>query len=199
MELSDSMINAIAALHGGLQSSQVPWLVGGSCGLALQGVSIGREPRDLDVYIDEQNVEAAHEAMKEFAIDTPSFSKTPIYESVLSHYDVNGAQTEMVGGFRVRADGADYAVEIGALLAGFRIQALAGGRSIPLMPLAHELLFNMLRKRPDRYEAIAAVMKRNYILHLPPLFAIIRRNRLTPELIDAAGTLLGLQLQERME
>ncbi|WP_409347177.1 nucleotidyltransferase domain-containing protein [Paenibacillus sp. MBLB4367] len=198
MVLSESIVQALAALHDRLKPANVKWLVGGSCGLLLQGVPIGREPRDLDVYMDETDAIPFHHALKDLAMDAPQFSRTPIYESVLSHYAVPSVQLEAVGGFRVQACGAEYRVEIGSLLYDFGFQAEAAGRRIPLMPLAHEFLFNILRERPDRYEAIAPVIKGDLALHLPPLIAIIGRNLISAELLERMNGLLGVSLQERM-
>ncbi len=46
-----------------------------------------------------------------------------------------------------------------------------------MMPLAHELLFNLLRNRPDRYEAIAKTMKAFPELHMQALSDLMQRNR----------------------
>lgn len=198
MNLSESILQALATLHDRLKPLEAKWLVGGSCGLLLQGVPIGREPRDLDVYMDESGVKPFYDYLADLAVDLPQFSRTPIYESILSHYAFTGVQLEAVGGFRVRSEGAEYRVEVGSLLAGCGFQAAVEGRSIPLMPLAHELAFNMLRGRPDRYEAIAAAMKLNMALHLPPLLSIIGRNIFPIGLLERMNDLLDVSLQERM-
>lgn len=57
------------------------------------------------------------------------------------------------------------------------------------MPLSHELVFNVLRARPDRYEATAAAILLNPNEHLPLLSKILTRNRLN---MQHRSTLSGL-------
>jgi hypothetical protein len=152
------------------------WLIGGSCGLLLQGVDIGKQPRDIDLYVDQSAVPIVHERLREWMTDGPQYSETPIYRSTLSHYDVAGHTLEVVGGFEVEALDCFYAVPAG-LLEKYAEEAHVGTGRMKLMPLAHELLFNLLRQRPDRYRAVAAAMRAKPEKHNPALRELLRRGR----------------------
>lgn len=138
-----------------LNGTGTGWLIGGSCALALQGVEIGAQPRDLDLYVDTDQAEAAARILEPYAVDEQKLDRTGIYESLLSHYAIGGIQVELVGGFKVCAGGSQYTVEAAYLREKYAEVRQLAGESVALMPLAHELLFNILRERPDRYEAIA--------------------------------------------
>ncbi|WP_068775386.1 hypothetical protein [Paenibacillus sp. FJAT-26967] len=172
---------AVSRITELLSPTGTAWLLGGSCGLALQGVEIGAQPRDLDVYVDAPEAEIAARSLAEYAVDEQELNCTDMYTSILSHYELDGVQVELVGGFQVRTSGSQYAVEASYLRRTHpEIRTISGG-TLALMPLAHELLFNILRGRPDRYEAIAEVMNRDIACHLPVLQDIIARHTWSEE------------------
>jgi hypothetical protein len=163
------------------QSSR--WLIGGSCGLLLHNVDIQRSPRDLDLYVDGIDIAPVHAALQAYAVDTPAYNETPIYASILSHYDIHGDRVEVVGDFRVHALESTYCVEAAYLWENHRTTVLLTSLySVNIMPLAHELLFNLLRDRPDRYEAIAQVMRSQSDKHMPALLDLLERNNWGNEL-----------------
>ncbi|KPV55679.1 hypothetical protein QJ48_32045 [Paenibacillus sp. A3] len=168
------------------------WLVGGSTGLLLQGVRLDALPRDLDLYADRRDAEALHMALRRYATDDQTESETPIYRSILSHYEMNGVKVELVGAFEVRAMDSEYRVEAEYLARTHALAVSYGEReAVRLMPLAHELVFNVLRDRPDRYEAIARVCRvQEPERHRLALEDLIARNRFSGELADRLRTLL---------
>lgn len=160
------------------------WIVGGSAGLLLRGLPLEAEPRDLDLYCDEEDAAALHRALRPYATDAPSFSETDIYRSTLSHFECGGMRVELVAGFQVRAYGCLYAVEVKELLlphaATVDIGAgRQGARQAQLVPLAHELWFNALRGRSDRVRLIAAAISGDLPRHAAALEELERRNALS--------------------
>ncbi|WP_052487117.1 hypothetical protein [Gordoniibacillus kamchatkensis] len=188
--LSASLRQALLLLQKQLDGCSRPWLVGGSCGLLLQGVSVANPPRDIDMYADSDDADELHQRLQLYTVDEPAYSETPIYRSTLSHYDLHGHTLELVGGFVVEALGCKYAVDV-ALLQPYAASAAVGaGGAIRLMPLAHELLFNVLRGRPDRYEAVAAAMRREPERHLPVLRQLLARGSWSAEVSATVRELL---------
>lgn len=163
MKMTDKLERALAEINKRLRPIQVPWLVGGSTGLLLQGVPLASEPRDLDLYADDDAAKLIHQALIEFAVDEQLEDRSGQYRSILSHYLIHDVKVELVGGFVVSAYGCVYKVEAaylydkhGAVPAAD--YAACGLEELRLMPLEHELLFNLLRGRPDRYESIARAL-----------------------------------------
>lgn len=177
MVLLEPLIPTITTLQ--TQLLQVPgvrWLIGGSCGLLLQNVDIGRSPRDLDIYVDSKDVNAVHTSLQDYSVDTPIYSETPIYASILSHYLIDGNAVEVVGDFKVKALDSSYQVEAAYLWENYGHSARLEEQGVKVMPLAHELLFNLLRNRPDRYQAIMKIMQASPELHMQALNDLMQRN-----------------------
>jgi hypothetical protein len=187
--LDPALYQALRLLRERLDGYPGAWLVGGSCGLLLQGVAVARPPRDIDIYANAEAAGELHDRLRSFAVEEPAYSETPIYRSTLSHYSVHGCTLELVGGFVVETDGSTYAVNVELLRPYAATVSLESG-AIGLMPLGHELLFNLLRGRPDRYEAIAAAIRTEPGAHLPALRMLLERGRWSPSLRSRVRELL---------
>jgi hypothetical protein len=182
-------LQALEQIHAHLLEKNVKWLVGGSCGLLLQEVEIELPPRDLDIYIDAKDAATVYDALQIYATDQLVHSQTGIYVSLLSHFLIANVSVEVVGGFEVHAEQSRYQVEV-SFLEAFGINYDTGNCQIGLMPLAHELVFNVLRQRPDRYLAIAEKMRTNPNRFLIPLNKVLERNTFNPDFIEKLNELL---------
>jgi len=192
MQPSASMMNALTALAERSAEAGAACIVGGSAGLLLRGIALGAPPRDLDVYADADDASRLHERLAEYATDAPVRSATAIYESQLSHYLIDSTAVELVGCFVVQARGCRYETRVKDRLLPHaeRFAVGAGTLTIPLVPLAHELLFNWLRGRNDRVEAVAAAMAANPARHYAALDRLIAANAITEEASRRLGAIL---------
>lgn len=163
------------------------WLIGGSTGLLLRGMALQAPPRDLDLYADDEAAKKLHGALRLYASDEQQLSVSPIYRSVLSHYDIQGVQVELVGGFVVQSSAGDrYVVEVEDVLDPLRTTVTFGDHSAGVVPLAHEFWFNMLRERPDRVALIARRMREEAGLHQATVDRLASRNGLSAAMRDRA-------------
>ena len=169
-------------------------MIGGSCGLLLQSVPIGSVPNDLDIYVDAREASLFHRALRRYAADEQQYSETDKYCSVLSHYHIGDVAVELVAGFTVKVPGALYRIDIANVMKPFGCQVVLDGTEVGVMPLAHELLFNVLRDRPDRYEAVAETMRKDLSRHLPALKAIVAMNELDGRWLQKISSLLGCEI-----
>ncbi|MEI0738470.1 hypothetical protein VQ056_20560 [Paenibacillus sp. JTLBN-2024] len=192
MQVSSELHHALQQLSERFGQAGNCWLVGGSCGLLLQNVRLDAMPRDIDVYADDVRVSRLHVLLNDLAVDEPEVSRTDTYHSTLSHYKLGDYLMELVGSFKVHASGSRYEVLVENLLLPEAKTAEIGGFSIPLMPLGHELVFNVLRERPDRYQAIAATMATDLGSHMPLLRRIFETCRLSRKHAVQIEKLLGL-------
>lgn len=179
------------AIHK-LNQVPVAWLLGGSCSLLLQDVTLDKPPRDIDIYTDTGGVQPLHESLASMAVDAPRLDQEGIYSSILSHYEIEKVPIELVGGFEVKSNGSSYCVEIDQLLYPAAPESQIQGATVRLMPLSHELVFNVLRDRPDRYVAIAEAMLRDMDHHMPLLQQLLSRNQLHGEYRMVLNRLTGL-------
>ncbi len=160
------------------------WAVGGSAGLLLRGLPLAALPRDLDLYCDDPDAGRLHRSLQPFAADEPSFDASGIYQSTLSHYRIHGVKVELVAGFQVSAHGCVYRTEVKRHLIplGDRLPLRGSGRQVCVAPLAHELLFNMLRGREDRIGLIADAMRLEPQSHEYALRTLIGHNAFTRDM-----------------
>ena len=165
---------ALAVILEYVDIQKSAWIVGGSAGLMLRGLPLASEPRDVDIYCDNEDVEAIYQSLKRYATDKPIVSVTDLYQSTLCHFLIDQVQVELVGGFRVTAMGCEYKTAVRRLLIPHSNQAklLGGEHSVHVVPLAHELWFNALRERTDRVELIAQAYSGAPAVHEAALQAI---------------------------
>lgn len=173
--------DAAAIVAERLEGSSVNWVVGGSTGLVLRGARLDRSPRDLDIYADKEDATAIHGLLKEYAADNPEFSETDRYRSVLSHYLIIGTMVELVGDFSIRDGDSRYHTEVRRLLYPGGQSVVWNGKKIRLVPLGHELIFNVMRKRSDRCEEIARLICQDKSRHMPVLIQLLEQNEFTEE------------------
>lgn len=193
--LSESMNKALNLVNSLLKDLQGNWLIGGSCGLLLQDIQLSAQPRDLDIYTDDVYVDRIAEILQPYAMDKPHYSETLIYRSNLSHYRLEGVKVELVGNFTINSEGSVYSVEVSEVMKHFsHVHASSDDRLLYIMPLAHEFVFNILRKRPDRYESIAQTIQLQPELYVTALQKIIERNQFTSELMEQMSRLLRFSL-----
>lgn len=180
---------ALARLAARLERCDAKWVVGGSTGLCLRGASLDRAPRDLDIYIDKPSVPIMHARLFEHKLDGPEENETEHYRSILSHYTIGDTVVELVGDFRVNALQSSYLTEVDELLYPNGDIVDVAGHPIRLVPLGHELLFNLLRERKDRAAVAGQLMAREPQRHMPILHMLLERNRISAEVTRQALSL----------
>ncbi|WP_458630741.1 hypothetical protein [Paenibacillus sp. CMAA1364] len=157
----------------------------------MQGVVIPCSPRDIDLFADADSVVILHEALSQWGVDEQILNTSGLYTSTLSHYSINKAQIELVGNFMIASNSFQYKVEVEDMLRRGAPEIELEGVRLSLTPLSHELIFNVLRQRADRYEAIATTMRDELRNHIPLLEQLISKNNLSDAQIELIATLLG--------
>ncbi|CAM3393980.1 nucleotidyltransferase domain-containing protein [Marinicrinis lubricantis] len=188
--LDEPMESALVQAAEVLEKLPFTCMVGGSSGLLLQGVELEVRPRDIDLYVDMRHADQVHSQLKPYATDEPQFSETAMYSSRLSHYKLNGMVLELVGGFCVKSGGSSYEIRIEGGLDAYGTVQSVGTRSLMVMPLAHEFVFNILRNRPDRYIPIAKAMNEAPAFHHGALTWIVEHNHFNEQHIAAMKELV---------
>lgn len=92
------------------------------------------------------------------------------------------AKVELVGGFRMGSGEWQYSVDVGMMQQYAPVRNYEGVGLVRLMPVAHELIFNLLRGRDGRCQAIARLIKQDLATHLPLLCQLIQENHLEDHL-----------------
>lgn len=172
---------AVAALAGRMQSCAALWVLGGSTGLGMRGARLTSTPRDIDIYADAEDARRIHAHLQSWSTDAQQVSTTERYRSVLSHYAVAGATVELVGDFRIDTADSHYKTEVAQMLHPAGDSCRAGEYPVRLVPLGHELIFNILRGRQDRCELVGEMIRRQPDRHAPLLRELLVRNRLSED------------------
>ncbi|QMV44364.1 nucleotidyltransferase domain-containing protein [Cohnella cholangitidis] len=183
---SDWPVSALAQLAAMLGNCEARWVVGGSTGLALRGAHLDRAPRDLDIYVDNDTVDLVHERLQALALDGPVENTTERYYSTLSHYRIDDTMVELVGSFRVSALECLYITEVNGFLYPNCDKIDLDGHEVPLVPLGHELIFNLLRERQDRALVAGKLIAADPLRHLPLLQRLIGRNAISNTIAEEA-------------
>ena len=174
-----------------LKSLDVPWLVGGSTGCLLQKVRLEREPNDLDIYTDHIYLDHFQQTLEDWSLEDAHYSETEQYRSYLSRYQNHSLEAELVANLSVCTEDGQYDVDVCGLLAPFAPTVDILTESVQLMPLEHELVFNLLRNREDRYAPIATAIKHRGV-HRSLWQQLQERNTLSEEFWNRASALIGL-------
>lgn len=180
---------ALARLAEMLQSCEARWVLGGSTGLALRGAKLESAPRDIDIYADRESVYLIHDKLRQIVMDPPEDNETERYQSILSHYRVEDTVVEVVGNFRVKALQSCYLTEVNDVLSPSCDWIESQGYTIPVVPLGHELIFNLLRERKDRAQIIGELLSQDPHKHLPILHTLLQRNQIASNVSNEALTL----------
>lgn len=191
MDTNDPIYRALTIIAQAVESSGMQWLVGGSAGLMLRGLELNSRPNDLDLYADEEDAFRLHKLLLPFAVDSQQESVTGIYRSVLSHYSIEGISVELVGGFEIKSGNSRYKVEVADVLAPYKHIIVMDGYEIGIVPLAHEMWFNILREREDRIHLIAEELSKQPKEHLEAFLCIEAANKLDTEQVGNVYDLLG--------
>jgi hypothetical protein len=186
-----AMDTALAKLALMLEGSQARWIVGGSTGLALRGAILERAPSDLDIYVDGNAVVPVDEKLRDYRLDGPTENRTERYLSILSHYCIEDTMVELVGDFRVTAFQSAYKTEVDDFLFPGSDSIEVANHAVAIIPLGHELIFNLLRERPDRAAEAGRLISEDPKRHLPLLQQLIRRNEISFTVAAEALKLAG--------
>lgn len=189
-QLTNELQQALSMTASCLNPTNQKWLLGGSCSLILQEVEVYIPPRDIDLYADAKAVEMLHTAIKQWSVDEQELNMEGLYSSILSHYALNDTQIELVGDFRISSNTFEYSVEVEDTLWTDATEIELEGVLMCLTPLSHELIFNILRERKDRFEAIATRMREEPEEHLPLLEKLVREHRIEDKQILLIAKLL---------
>lgn len=192
--LTAQMLKAINELDERLGQTDYPWYIGGSTGLLLQGVELPAHPRDLDIYCDPEMTDFVYRHFCDEALAPPATSRTDLYFSHLLRLELEGVSVEWVGGFEVLRAGSHYKVPRADSLRSFAPVITLEKTELRLMPLAHELVFNWLRKREDRYRRIAGVMAEQPDYYLQQLDGLLRQSFLMQSDEDSLKSMIEIKI-----
>ena len=96
--INQTIATALKKISHMLQGHDVEWLVVGTASLATQGVDL--QPGDIDIITTKDDVFKISKILKKYEIKPVEFGRTPLFESYMGVYEIDGVKVEVMGDFR---------------------------------------------------------------------------------------------------
>jgi len=126
-------LKVLYKLYERLKDSNVNWVVTGSLGFALQGVSV--EPHDIDIQTDKEGAYEIERLFSEFVVEPVRFKES---ERIRSHFGalmIDGIKVEIMGDIQKKVnDEWEPPVDINRYKRFVQIE----GMKIPVLSLEYE-------------------------------------------------------------
>ena len=126
-------LKVLRKLYERLKDSNVNWVVTGSLGFGLQGVSV--EPHDIDIQTDKEGAYEIERLFSEFVVKPVKFRKS---ERIRSHFGalmIDGIKVEIMGDIQKKVSGEwEPPVDIDKYKRFVQIE----GMEIPVLDLEYE-------------------------------------------------------------
>lgn len=143
-------ITVLKKIHDDLKDRDVNWVVVGSLGLALRGISL--EPYDIDIMTDRRGAYEMQRIFSKF-VTKPIALRTS--EKIQSHFgslEIDGVKVEIMGDFQIRLPDGTWESPVN--LEVFKETASVEGMQVPVLSLEFEYRANLKLGRTDKAEMI---------------------------------------------
>jgi|GEM_PF-6145462 len=152
--LPEPIRTALVRLVPILNATGAPWVLGGSCSLALHGISV--TPHDLDIATDREGAYRIGEALRKVAqeLRPVQWGESERIRSHYGQYRIGDAQVDVIGAAELReGDGwtpakppSEWEVEM--------VAVPGTDLSVPAFTLQHELVAYRRLQREDKAQLI---------------------------------------------
>lgn len=95
MDLDSKYLEVLRTLHSKLIETNIIWVIGGSLALNLTGLDV--EPRDIDLFTDEEGAYEIEKLLAEYLVKNVSLSSK---DNIRSHYgilNIQGIEVDIIG------------------------------------------------------------------------------------------------------
>jgi hypothetical protein len=100
-KIAPNIISALKTIAQKLEGQNIKWVVGASCGLALQGMDV--QPDDIDIITDEDGIFKISQCLVDYEVEAPKNAPSEIFDSLLSRYLINDCVVEVMGNFKIKS------------------------------------------------------------------------------------------------
>ncbi|AEC52639.1 hypothetical protein PNA2_1724 [Pyrococcus sp. NA2] len=152
--IPQSHLKVLRKLYERLKNSDVNWVVTGSLGFALQGVSV--EPHDIDIQTDKDGAYEIEKLFSEFVIEPVRFKES---ERIRSHFGVlmiDGIKVEIMGDIQKKVNNEwEPPVDVSKYKRFVEIE----GMKIPVLDLEYEYQAYLKLGRVEKAEMLKRFLK----------------------------------------
>lgn len=134
MPLPASFLSVLHQLHAALHGQDILWALTGSTSFALRGLPF--TPNDIDLQTDKDGAYALEELLRDFVVQSVTFSSTNRIRSHFGQLRLDGVKVEIMGDMAKWVNGR---WEPPPDLIKHREFIQFDGMELPVLSLAHEL------------------------------------------------------------
>ncbi|NPD90314.1 MAG: hypothetical protein HGN29_16500 [Asgard group archaeon] len=156
MCLDSNYIEVLKTLYSKLIETDIVWVIGGSLALKLQGLDV--EPKDIDLFTDEEGAYEVEKLFAEYLVKNVSLSSK---DNIRSHYgilNIHGIEVEIIGHIEFKDERNVW--EVGRKLEDVINIIEYEEMKIPLMKLESQLMGYSKIGRKDKIELIDEWLKK---------------------------------------
>jgi hypothetical protein len=152
-----TFLKVLHKIYTRLTNSNVNWVVTGSFGFELQGVSV--KPNDIDIQTDETGAYEIERLFLKFINKKVSFSSS---DKIRSHYGeliIDGVKVEIRGNVQKRLNGDVWepSLDLKKLMRVVEVE----GMHVPVLPLEYEYQAYQMLGRNDKVEVLKRHLERS--------------------------------------
>jgi predicted nucleotidyltransferase len=152
--INQTITNVLKKISQMLQGHDVEWLVVGTASLAVQGVNL--QPGDIDIITTKDDVFKIAEILKQYETKQVEFGRTPLFESYMGVYEIDGIKVEIMGDLREKR-GNEWVSLTERLMSPIIIEI--DGTPIPVSSLKDQIVSYEKLGRPKDSERVAKIRK----------------------------------------
>ena len=142
-----------------LNATGAPWVLGGSCSLALHGVPV--TPHDLDIVTDREGAYRIGEALRKVAqeLRTVQWGEGERIRSHYGQYRIGDVQVDVIGAAELRGDDGWMPAQPPAEWGAEMVAVPGADLSVPAFTLQHELVAYRRLQREAKARLIEELLR----------------------------------------
>ena len=133
-----------------LKEGSIKWVLTGSLGLAIQGLSV--EVHDIDIQTDRAGAYEFEQRFAEYMVEPVRFSEAEMIRSHYGKFKIDGIKVEIMGDLQKRLDNQEW--EAKANITDLRHWIEVDDLQVPVLPLAYEYQAYLKLGRMEKAEMI---------------------------------------------
>ncbi len=132
--IEDQHLNTLRKIYTRLEDNKVNWVVTGSLGMALQGMTV--DVHDIDIQTDKDGAYEIARRFSEYIVQPVSYIISERIRSHLGELEIDGIKVEIMGDIQKRSE--DQVWEDPVKVELYKCWVGINGMRIPVLSLEHE-------------------------------------------------------------
>ena len=148
--IEDQHLNTLRKIYSRLEDNNVNWVITGSLGMALQGMTV--DVHDIDIQTDKEGAYEIERRFSEYIVQPVSYIISERIRSHLGALEIDGIKVEIMGDIQKRSE--DLAWEDPVEVELYKCWAGINGMQIPVLSLEYEYQAYLKLGRNEKAEML---------------------------------------------